>query len=80
MKVTQPDRHRLRHRNGVGQTDRNIAREDRNRKADCSDNKRVYQPISNSSMSFYLPASLSCVDTLEPCCLTEVASWMLQEH
>lgn len=68
---------RWRHRNGDGQTDRKTAQEDRNRKADCSDNKRVYRPISNSSMSFYLSASPSCVDTLVPCCLTEVACWML---
>lgn len=76
-RVTQPDRRRLSHWNGVGQTDRNIAQDDRNSEADCLDNRGVYQPISNSSMSFYLPASLSCVDMLEPCCLTEVASWAL---
>lgn len=49
-------------------------------KQSCSDNKGVYRPISFSSMSFYLPASVSCVDTLEPCCLTVVVSWMLWEH
>lgn len=54
--------------------------EDRKRKAECSDNKGVYRSISNSSMSLYLPASSSCVDTLEPRCLTELACWMLQEH
>lgn len=80
MKVTQPDRRRLRHRNGDGQTDRNTAQEDRNRKADCSDNKRVYRPICNSSMSFYLSASPSCVDTLVPRCLTEVACWVLRKR
>lgn len=59
---------------GDGQTD--------SKSASYSDNKTVYQPISNSAMSFYQPASPSCVDKPEPCCLTEAAfaSRMLREH
>lgn len=65
--------------NGDGQTDRNTVQEDRNRKAGRSRNKRVYRRISNSFPSCP-PAPPSRVDTLVPCCLTEVACWMLREH